>query len=268
MHLDYPVKFKPRFLPKSDQGIPQIQHQLTSKKEVIQDHVSKILIYQGHLQAIRPRNEETNALKPAWNNGYLPGLDMAALYMMIAEYKPKRYMEVGSGNSTLVAAAAKNSHSTDTEIISIDPFPRAEIDQVSQTILRLPFQEVGLEYMESLESGDILFIDNSHRVLPNSDATVFFTEWLPALKPGVIVQIHDIYLPWDYPQEMCDRAYSEQYVLAMALLSNPQRYQTIFPAYWVDQQPDLKSQLASIWDHSNTRGVEPHGGSLWLRIGE
>lgn len=267
IHLDYPVEFKPRFRPASDQGIPLIHQQLASEKEEIQAHVTKILAYQEHLQAIRPRSEESNALKPGWNNGYLPGLDMAALYMMIAEYQPKRYMEVGSGNSTLVAAAAKNQHSSETEIISIDPYPRADIDQVSQTILRLPFEQVGRECMESLEAGDILFIDNSHRALPNSDATVFFTEWLPSLKPGVFVQIHDIYLPWDYPQDMCDRAYSEQYLLAVALLSNPRRYRTIFPAFWVDQQPDLKAQLAPIWNHPNTRGVEPHGGSLWLKIG-
>lgn len=42
---------------------------------------------------------------------------------------------------------------------------------------------------------------------------VCFLELLPNLRKGVIVHFHDIYLPLDYPQFMCDRFYSEQYVL-------------------------------------------------------
>ena len=176
-------------------------------------------------------------------------------------------MEVGSGNSTLVAAAAKAQHSPLTEITSIDPYPRAEIDQLSQVIVRKPFEALEADAcLESLEAGDILFIDNSHRVLPNSDATVFFLEWMPRLADGVIVHIHDIYLPWDYPQNMCNRAYSEQYMLAMALMSNSKRYTPLFPAFWVSEQKSLSGKLASIWNHANTRGVEQHGGSFWIRI--
>jgi predicted O-methyltransferase YrrM len=206
-------------------------------------------------------------LLPAWNNNFLPGLDMAALYMYIAERRPKKYMEVGSGNSTLVAAAAKNQCSTDTEIISIDPYPRADIDQVSQRIVRRPFEQVGTEWVDELDAGDVLFIDNSHRTLPNSDATVFFLEWLPRLKEGVIVQVHDVYLPWDYPQDMCERGYSEQYVLAAMVMSNPDRYRPIFPAFWVAQQPEMKAALAPLWDNKNLHGVERHGGSFWFEIG-
>jgi hypothetical protein len=66
---------------------------------------------------------------------------------------------------------------------------------------------------------------------------------------------------------MCDRAYSEQYVLAMALLSNPKRYQAIFPAFWVSEQPEFQNKLASLWNHPNTNGVEQHGGSFWFEIG-
>jgi len=266
LHLDYPVNLNPRTRPETDQGIAQLHELIQAELPAIQDHVQHIVDCSDALQAIRKRTDEPNALLPGWNNEFLPGLDMAALFAMIAHYKPKRYMEVGSGNSTLVAAAAKSQFSPDTEIISIDPFPRADIDQVSQQIIRMPFEQVGVEWADKLEPGDMVFIDNSHRVLPNSDATVFFLEWMPRLKPGVIVQIHDIYLPWDYPQDMCERGYSEQYILAMALMSNPQRYRTIFPAFWVHQQSELQQRLDPIWNHPNTRGVEQHGGSFWFRI--
>ena len=94
----------------------------------------------------------------------------------------------------------QSQHSPLTKITSIDPYPRAEIDRLSQVIVRKPFESLKADQtLADLEAGDMLFIDNSHRVLPNSDATVFFLEWLPKLADGVIVQIHDIYLPWDYP---------------------------------------------------------------------
>ena len=267
LHLDYHVNFTPRSRPETGNGLKEIHAILDERKPQIEGEVKRILNYTEQLHAIRKRTDETNPLLPAWNNNFLPGLDIAALYMYIAERKPKKYMEVGSGNSTLVAAAAKNQYSTDTEIISIDPYPRADIDQVSQRIVRRPFEQVGTEWADELEAGDILFIDNSHRALPNSDATVFFLEWLPRLKEGVIVQVHDIYLPWDYPQDMCERGYSEQYVLAAMVMSNPERYRPIFPAFWIAQQPDMQAKLGPLWENKNLHGVERHGGSFWFEIG-
>ena len=93
-------------------------------------------------------------------------------------------------------------------------------------------------------------------------------EVLPKLKPGVIVHIHDIYLPYDYPQVMCDRAYSEQYGLAMYLLANPQKYVTLMPNFYISEDKDLSSIISDIWGHDNLKNVERHGGSYWLRIGQ
>jgi len=146
--------------------------------------------------------------------------------------------------------------------------PRAEIDNLADKIYRKPFEDIDFDIVEMLDAGDILFIDNSHRILPNSDAMVFFLEILPRLKKGVIVHIHDIYLPYDYPQFMCDRFYSEQYGLAMYLLANPVKYQTLFPNYFVSEDKELSTLLSPIWEHPNLKGVERHGGSFWLRIAE
>ena len=114
----------------------------------------------------------------------------------------------------------------------------------------------------------MVFVDNSHRILPNSDSMVFFLEILPKLKKGVIVHIHDIYLPYDYPQFMCNRFYSEQYGLAMYLLANPKKYDTILPNYFIFEDKEISKQIEPIWDHPNLKGVERHGGSFWLRINE
>ena len=132
--------------------------------------------YFDNLKSIRKSDENSDALAPAYNNGFLPGMDIAMIYTIIRENKPNRYVEVGSGNSTKVAAKAKRDSGIDMEIISIDPMPRAEIDQLANTIVRAPFENSEISLFSELGENDIVFIDNSHRILPNSDATVFFME--------------------------------------------------------------------------------------------
>lgn len=265
LFLEYKVQLKPRYghgLPAH----PRLQEIIEANRPEYEQWMRKILSQLAHLQSIKKLNEETDPSQPGWNNGFLPGLDIMALYAIIAEKKPARYVEVGSGNSTQVAHKAVQDHELDTRIISIDPFPRAQIDHLADEIIRKPFETVDSSWLASLEPGDILFIDNSHRMLPNSDATVFFLETLPSLRPGVIVHIHDIYLPFDYPQFMCDRFYSEQYGLAINLLANPQRYHTIFPAYFISEDASLREIIAPVWEHPNLQGVEKHGGSFWLEV--
>lgn len=198
----------------------------------------------------------------------MPGLDIIGIYTMISEFKPKKYIEIGSGNSTKVAYKAKTENNINTEIISIDPMPRAEIDNLADKIIREPFENVDLNILDMLNENDILFVDNSHRILPNSDSMVFYLEILPKLKKGVIVHIHDIYLPYDYPQFMCDRFYSEQYGLAIYLLANRKKYEPLLPNYFIHEDKELSKQIEPIWNHQNLEKVERHGGSFWLRINE
>ena len=266
LFLEYKVEFKPRYghgLP-AHQGLLQI---IEKQRDTYRFWLEKINGLSNQIQAIKKLADEKDTSQPGWNNQFLPGLDIMALYTIIAETKPGKYVEVGSGNSTKVAHRAIKDLGLSTKIISIDPYPRAEIDSLAHEIVRKPFESVDTRWITDLEAGDILFIDNSHRMLPNSDATVFFLETLPALKPGVIVHIHDIYLPYDYPQFMCDRFYTEQYGLAIALQANPQRYQPIFPAYFVSEDAALSGLISGIWEHPNLQNVERHGGSFWLKIG-
>lgn len=91
-------------------------------------------------------------------------------------------------------------------------------------------------------------------------------EILPNLNSGVIVHIHDIYIPYDYPQFMCDRFYSEQYGLAMYLLANSDKYVPVLPNYFIYEDKALSEILKPFWKHPNLEGVEQHGGSFWLQI--
>lgn len=265
LFLEYKVKFKPRY----GHGMPphkELYAIVNSNREAYAKRLQNIVNYREAFWQILDMKVEKDPSKPVWNNGFLPGLDIIGIYGMLAEFKPAKYVEIGSGNSTKVAAKAIRELGLQTEITSIDPMPRAEIDHLAHQVIRKPFEESGINLPEMLSENDILFVDNSHRILPNSDATVFFMEVLPRLKKGVVVHIHDIYIPYDYPQFMCDRFYSEQYGLAMYLLANPEKFKTILPNFFISEDVALADMIAPVWQHPNLAGVEKHGGSFWLRV--
>ena len=223
LFLDYKVDFKPRY-GHGKPPHPELLKIIESNRNKYKDFINKALSLKESIWTIKDSKDENDPIKPAWNNGFLPGLDIIGIYTLLTEYKPKKYIEIGSGNSTKVAYKAKMEQQLNTEIISIDPMPRAEIDSLANKVIREPFENIDFNILNELNENDILFVDNSHRILPNSDSMVFYLEILPRLKKGVIVHIHDIYLPYDYPQFMCDRFYSEQYGLAMYILANPKKY--------------------------------------------
>lgn len=265
LFMDYRVNFKPRYghgNPAHNSLYEIIDRNRKHYIDVLNEAVRCKHIFQG----IKMKIDEADSIEPLYNNGFLPGLDIIVIYLMLKKYKPATYIEVGSGNSTKVAFKSINENHLNTKIISIDPQPRASIDKISDKIVREPFENTNLDIIFGLKENDVLFIDNSHRILPNSDSMVFYLEVLPKLAKGVIVHIHDIYLPYDYPQFMCDRFYSEQYGLAMFLLANSEKYQPIMANYFVSQDKELSAILNPLWQHPNLNEVERHGGSFWLRI--
>lgn len=265
LFLEFKVDFKPRY----GHGLPphrELYEIINKHRNNYKDLLHKALQYAPAFEEIQDMKNEPDPVKPVWNSGFLPGLDVIGIYTIISEFKPKRYIEIGSGNSTKVAFKAIKDHSLVTKITSIDPMPRAEIDNLADIIIREPFENIDLQILEQLEENDILFVDNSHRILPNSDSMVFYLEVLPRLKKGVIVHIHDIYLPYDYPQFMCDRFYTEQYGLAMFLLANPQKFEVLLPNYFISEDKALSEFIAPVWNLKNLLNVEKHGGSFWLKI--
>ncbi len=265
IHIEYKVNPRPRFTPHS------LMYELINKNRVeYKELLQCFLEYTNNIQIIRDKKCESNEDLPTWNNGYLPGLDIVTLYGMIAKFTPQKYIEIGSGNSTKVVYKSVQENNLQTKIISIDPMPRTNIDHLADTIIRKPIEKLeNISFiLKTLDKNDILFIDNSHRVFSNSDAMVCFMEILPMLKKGVIVHFHDIYLPYDYPQFMCDRFYNEQYVLASFLMANPEKYKTILPNFFISEDDKLSAIIAPIWEHKNLEKVEKHGGSFWLKINQ
>lgn len=202
---------------------------------------------------------------PHWDNGWLPGPDALALYGLVTGRDPRRYLEVGSGNSTRFVRRAIDDHGLRTRITSIDPQPRAHVDALCDHVLRERLEDVAVEVFASLEPDDIVFLDGSHRVLMGSDVTVFFFEILPLLRPGVLVHIHDIMLPRDYPPDWRFRYYSEQYLLAAFLLADPARFDVVLPGAFIDADEHLRALLDPLWQRiGHTEKYQPT--SFWLRV--
>ena len=264
---EYKIDFKPRY------GYGKPAHELLLRiidknRSEYEEYLESFLKYHSYFSSIKYQKDETNDDLPAWNNNFLPGLDIISLYGIVSIKKPNKYIEIGSGNSTKVVRKAIIDQNLQTHITSVDPYPRANIDHLADKIIREPFENLeDISFItDELEENDILFIDNSHRCFPNSDVTVCFLDLIPRLKKGVILHIHDIYLPYDYPQFMCERFYSEQYMLATTLLANPDKYRVILPNYFVSEDKQLKKILQPIWDEPNLKNVEQHGGSFWMKI--
>lgn len=204
-------------------------------------------------------------VEPWWHNGWYSGLDAVSLYSFMTLEAPARLIEVGSGNSTKFARRAIRDHDLTTHITSIDPHPRTEVDQLCDRVIRQPLEETDLTVFDSLSSGDICFMDGSHRAFMNSDATVFFTEVLPRLPTGVLVHVHDCFLPWDYPPQLTDWYWSEHYLLACWLLAGD-ALDVVLPNFHVSTQPELHHVLDPVFDHFTWSNAATNGTGFWFRI--
>jgi hypothetical protein len=164
-----------------------------------------------------------------FENGFFERVDAEVAYSLVRSRKPRRVVEVGSGNSTLLLAEALRRNREDghfAELVSIEPNPapflRLGIDPWSR-LIEAPVQNVPAELFRSLKANDILFIDSSHVVCMDSDVIHECLRILPELAPGVLVHFHDIFTPLDYPRKfVVDNLcfWAEQYLLEAFLAFN------------------------------------------------
>lgn len=220
--------------------------------------------FERDLPALRAIPRTSNDPREArWDNDFYAGMDAVALYHFLGARRPARFIEVGSGHSTRFARRAIDDFGLDTTITSIDPAPRAEIDDLCDTVHRVGLQDVAPEVFDGLRAGDILLVDGSHVVHMNSDVVVAFTEVLPRVPPGVLVGIDDIFLPWDYPEAWIERWYGEQYLLAVLLLSGDPSWRVVFPAWWASNDPGLREQFSRFVDPARAPSGTI-GKTFWL----
>src|SRR5262249_44163017 len=122
-------------------------------------------------------------------------------------------------------------------------------------------QEIDLEFFSQLGSGDVLFIDSSHTVKIGSDVNYLFLEVLPRLRPGVIVHVHDIFMPFEYRRDwVLDefRFWTEQYILQAFLTFNSE-FDVLLANSYLNHyhQQELKAAFPSLSSWAS--------GSFWMR---
>jgi hypothetical protein len=220
--------------------------------------------FRPNFEAIALRNA-AESLEPCWINDWIPGLDSASIYGLLALNNPSVYLEVGSGYSTKFARQAIRDHGLQTKIVSIDPQPRANIDQLCDQVIRAQCEDIEEGAFANLPADTVLFVDNSHRAFQNSDVTVFFTEILPALPKGVIWGLHDIYLPDDYPLEWGGRYWNEQYLLMTYLLGGAADDLVLMPNAYLSRHPVLSASVNELFAGDALRDVSRGGGCFWMQ---
>ena len=161
------------------------------------------------------------------NNAFESG-DAEFWYNLIRLKKPRRIIEVGSGYSTLMAINALNKNKEENpdyecRHICIEPYEMPWLEKTPVSVIRKKVEDVNIDVFRDLKENDVLFIDSSHMIRPQGDVLFEFLQLLPSLRAGVIVHVHDIFSPKDYPQqwvldEVC--FWNEQYLLEAFLTSN------------------------------------------------
>jgi|MGYP001194897566 uncharacterized UPF0146 family protein len=167
------------------------------------------------------------------DNNFFMGGDADIYYQMIRHFKPKKIVEIGSGFSSLVALEAiKKNLNIDgfkSVLKCIEPYENQWLEKRGIDVIRKKIEDVELELTMELNKDDILFVDTSHVIKPQGDLLKIFLEIFPKLKKGVIIHIHDIFTPKDYPPKWLkeeNRFYNEQYLFEV-LMDHSSRYNII-----------------------------------------
>jgi len=211
------------------------------------------------LDLVEAQGEALQSMRGLLEQAWFPSLDAAVAYGLMRERKPQHLIEVGSGHSTRVLAKALGGLA---EILAIDPAPRADIAGLPGVeVVTSTVQSAPIELFDRLGRGDVLFIDSSHILMPGSDVDLLFNRILPRLPAGVIVHIHDIFLPFDYPPVWGWRAYNEQ-LGALPLLTTG-AYVPLFSSVWAQQR--FAARLAQSVVAQLPLPREALSTSLWLQ---
>ena len=197
--------------------------------------------------------------KPEWASKWISPLDGATIYTGVTEFKPRQIIEVGSGNSTHFMVRAIVDHKMDTKVTCIDPSPRIDITGLPIDLKQRVLSLDDLPLVKNLNRNDILFIDSSHILQQGFDLDIILNRFLPALKPGVILHFHDVFLPYPYPKEWGSYHFNEQNALIGWLLSG--YLDVIFSSYYAYSDMTNNLRMSALESFIKEAG----GGSIWLR---
>jgi len=204
------------------------------------------------------------------NNRAFTAVDGEVLYCMIRKFRPRKIIEIGSGFSTLLAAQAilrnQEESGQECELVACDPHPMELLAAGFPGLTKLfpkRVEELPVSFFAGLRENDILFVDSSHVLRIAGDVQYEFLEIIPRVAKGVLVHVHDIFLPAEYLKEWVMRQrefYSEQYLL-QAFLAFNKAFRVLWAASYMHLQHPDKLEAA----FSSYQRTLRWPGSFWFR---
>ena len=218
--------------------------------------------YQAECLALPTEPVEGEPSRFHLNNGNFDGHDALVYLCMLRHFAPRRVIECGSGFSTRLAVETVLRNGP-TDYTCIDPYPSEAVREGLKDRLTLhaaKVEDLPLSTFDALSSGDFLFVDTSHVVKIGGDVNHLFLEVIPRLAPGVVVHVHDIFFPFEYPRPWVmehRRFWTEQYLL-QAFLAFNRGFEVLFAnAFMEDLHPGAMKEAFPNSPCS--------GSSVWLR---
>ncbi|MGB8222036.1 MAG: class I SAM-dependent methyltransferase [Polyangiales bacterium] len=204
------------------------------------------------------------------NDGFGP-VDAEIFYSMIRQHRPTTLIEIGAGNSSLLAQKALEVNRNEGHPgrhVAVEPYPAEFLRRLAEDgrveLIERQVQDVQLSIFEALGANDILFIDSSHVAKLGSDVLYEVLEIIPRLRTGVVVHIHDIFFPYVYPKHWFyqkKRFWNEQFLVQAFLAFNASFRVLWSSSYMNDRAPELlRQRLTSI----ERVGESTYPSSLWI----
>ena len=208
-------------------------------------------------------------------NGAYMAIDAHVYYATLRHLKPKRIIEIGGGNSSLLAVqACKENQAQDaksTRLTIIDPYPEDKLKEALTgvaEVIEKKVQDVDLAFFSELEAKDVLFIDSSHVLRSGGDVQYEYLEILPRLRSGVFVHIHDISLPKPYPKVYADNKlfWNEQYLL-QAFLAFNSKFEIVWPGnYMMIKFPDKIQEIFPEFQEMRKHFPQSEPSGFWMKV--
>jgi hypothetical protein len=192
--------------------------------------------------------------------------DAVVLYCFLSHFRPRRVLEIGSGFSSALMLDLQQSLFRDLQLTFVEPYPRTlkrlmrQPDWNCCQVIEQTAQEVSLELFCCLEANDVLFVDSSHVLKIGSDLSRIFFSVLPTLRSGVLIHIHDMFWPFEYPKNVIaeGRNWNEIY-LVRSFLQHNDAFEILFFSSYLEimHRSELEKNLKDYSEYT--------GNSLWLR---
>ena len=211
--------------------------------------------------------DKSEANRYYFENPFYLYSDAIFLYSVIRHYWPKRIIEVGSGFSSFCILDT-NEKFFDNSIRCqfIEPYPERLLSQLKPgdsekiEVIEGKLQDVDIRLFDQLEENDLLVIDSTHISKTGSDVNRLLFEVLPRLKRGVLIHFHDIFYPFEYPEDWVyqGRSWNESYLLRAFLQYNNCFKIMLFNTY-------LEQYFEESFLKDFPLCLKNRGGSIWLR---